>query len=102
LISINQETISGPHSEFDWKVDVYGFDLAVSNIFFFWLKEGGPENLRAEFGGDVFVMSSAYFYITQFPAPDDSDQEVSDSGNSVSSTKSFSSTTTHAPTPTPS
>jgi hypothetical protein len=43
---------NGPQKEFDWQVQLYSFDLSVSNVFFFWLKEGGLDTLGSTTSAD--------------------------------------------------
>ncbi|KAL2129001.1 hypothetical protein VTI74DRAFT_8370 [Chaetomium olivicolor] len=57
-------TENGPEKEFEWKVQLYDFDLDASNIFFFWLTEGASSNQGT---GKTKSMSSAYFNITDKP-----------------------------------
>ncbi|KAK3294030.1 uncharacterized protein B0H64DRAFT_433284 [Chaetomium fimeti] len=61
------QTNSGPANVLDWTVQLYDFDLESSNVFFFWLKEGGPENATGPVKGQT--MSSGYFNITDQPSP---------------------------------
>ncbi|KAH6628328.1 hypothetical protein F5144DRAFT_578676 [Chaetomium tenue] len=58
---------TGPADVLDWTVQLYDFDLETSNVFFFWLKEGGPENATGRITGRT--MSSGYFNITDQPSP---------------------------------
>ncbi|KAG7286649.1 hypothetical protein NEMBOFW57_008960 [Staphylotrichum longicolle] len=60
---------NGPQKQFDWPVQLYSFDLEVSNIFFFWLKEGGLDNVGLT---NIQHMTSAYFNITDAPLPSSS------------------------------
>jgi type II secretory pathway pseudopilin PulG len=83
-------TTDGSETEFDWQVQLYSFDLAVSNVFFFWLKEGGLENLGSV---EVEAMSSAYFNITDEPLPSSSPSIPSTSTSPPSSTTASASST---------
>ena len=51
---------------FKWDVQLYGLDLKESNVFFLWLKEGGPDNQN---NMNVNRMSTPYFNITNGPLP---------------------------------
>ncbi|KAL2173391.1 uncharacterized protein P884DRAFT_303464 [Thermothelomyces heterothallicus CBS 202.75] len=79
------QTTNGPQSEFNWTVQLYDFDLKKSNTFFFWLKEGGPENIGATKGK---LMSSAYFYITDAPLPKSQSSPTTTSSSSSSASSS--------------
>ncbi|KAL0943086.1 uncharacterized protein CTRU02_200971 [Colletotrichum truncatum] len=60
------EVVNGPKREFDWEVRTNNLDLGASNVFFFWLFEGITTNQ----GDTKFLsMSSAFFNITDEPAP---------------------------------
>ncbi|KAK4034209.1 hypothetical protein C8A01DRAFT_39340 [Parachaetomium inaequale] len=86
---------NGPEKEFDWLVQLSGFDLDVSNVFFFWLKEGGLENVGST---QVQSMASAYFNVTDEPLPSTSSSTAFSStitsSSSSSSTSSSSSSST--------
>lgn len=75
------ETTNGPNSRFDWLVQTYDFELAESNVFFFWLFQGGPDMQGNQTVGG---MPSSFFNMTDVEAP-----------------SSSSSTTSELPTPTP-
>ncbi|KAK3905563.1 hypothetical protein C8A05DRAFT_12639, partial [Staphylotrichum tortipilum] len=87
---------NGPQKQFDWQVQLYSFDLESSNIFFFWLKEGGVENLGST---KVQTMSSAYFNITDEPLPSSSSALSSTTTTSSSTLSTELSTTDSTPPP---
>ncbi|KAJ0162401.1 hypothetical protein CTA2_4629 [Colletotrichum tanaceti] len=60
------ETDEGPLKDFEWEVQSYELDLDSSNVFFFWLFEGDPS---AQGNQSAPGMSSAFFNITDQPAP---------------------------------
>ncbi|EAQ89640.1 predicted protein [Chaetomium globosum CBS 148.51] len=73
---------TGPAKALGWTVQLYDFDLESSNIFFFWLKEGGPENATGPVTGRT--MSSSYFNITDEPSPTTTSSSSSSSSTNPS------------------
>ncbi|KAI1405317.1 hypothetical protein F4819DRAFT_482834 [Hypoxylon fuscum] len=55
------ETTNDSASQFDWLVQEYDFDLASSNVFFFWMFEGAP-SLQGNQSNPQ--MSSSFFNLT--------------------------------------
>jgi hypothetical protein len=78
-------------------VQLYSFDLSVSNVFFFWLKEGGLDTLGST---TVQTMSSAYFNITDEPLPSSSTAISSTTTSLASSSTSATSSTLSSASPT--
>lgn len=75
---VNSTTLPDVRDSFNWTVQLYDFDLSISNVFFFWLFNGSADSQ-----GDTSVrdVSSAYF-------------NISSEDLSISSTTSTSSSTT--------
>ncbi|KAH6635968.1 hypothetical protein F5144DRAFT_591274 [Chaetomium tenue] len=59
-------TTAGPDTGFKWEVQLYGLDLTESNVFFLWLKQGGPDNQN---NMNADNLSTPYFNITNGPLP---------------------------------
>ncbi|KAL4794812.1 hypothetical protein BDV19DRAFT_389948 [Aspergillus venezuelensis] len=80
-----------PTLNFTWVTQLYNFDLAVSNVFFFWINDNVPDE----------AIPSAYFIITE---PDrETTSSVSSSSStltSISTSASTSSLTSETSTPT--
>ncbi|KAK4033333.1 hypothetical protein C8A01DRAFT_19693, partial [Parachaetomium inaequale] len=76
--------VNGPATQFKWEVQLYGLDLTFSNIFYLWLREGGPDN---RMNMNAKSISTPYFNITD---------------DSLASTSSTTSTTTSLSTALPS
>lgn len=76
---------------FAWTVDLYEFDLGVSNVFFFWIFEGSAANQ----GTSLIQVSSAYFNISDEAVP-----SPSSSYTASAATTSLSSTVSSQPTDT--
>ncbi|KAG6354674.1 hypothetical protein INS49_004692 [Diaporthe citri] len=62
----NSMALPDDQSSFTWTVKLYNFDIALSNVFFFWIFNGSSSNQ-----GDMSVpnVSSAYFNITTDDPP---------------------------------
>ncbi|KAK4137118.1 hypothetical protein BT67DRAFT_95508 [Trichocladium antarcticum] len=78
------KTTDGPVREFDWQVQLYKFDLASSNIFFFWLKEGAA-SAQGKNGPN---MSSAYFNMTDKALPSSSKKTAATTSTTTSAVPS--------------
>ncbi|KAF6805489.1 hypothetical protein CSOJ01_09488 [Colletotrichum sojae] len=78
------ETTQGPQKEFTWKVDVGKLELGASDIYFLWFFEGGPSNQGRTREG-LEEWSSAYFNITDKPAPRSSSRTTSTSTSQLTS-----------------
>lgn len=85
------ETDAGPLKELEWEVQTYQLDLASSNVFFLWLFEGGPS---VQGNQSVPQMSSAFFNITDQPAPSSSVDSTPSTTLETSTTTLFASSTT--------
>lgn len=85
-------TLPDVRDSFSWEVQLYDFDLSVSNVFFFWLFNGSSSNQ-----GDTSIadLSSAYFNISSDDPP-----SSSTSASSSTTTTSGSSTATASATTT--
>jgi hypothetical protein len=53
-------------TDFDWRVQVYDFDLDDSDVYFFWIFEG-DESMQGNMSSSR--MASPYFQITSKPSP---------------------------------
>ncbi|KAF6821447.1 hypothetical protein CPLU01_12477 [Colletotrichum plurivorum] len=78
------ETTQGPQKEFTWKVDLGKLELGASDVYFLWFFEGGPSNQGRTREG-LEEWSSAYFNITDKPAPRSSSQTTSTSTSKLTS-----------------
>jgi hypothetical protein len=82
------ESTNGPAiTQFDWVVQIYGFDLRTSNIFFFWLIQG---DAMQQGNQSAPGFSSAIFNITDQGSPSGSvsSQPTTKSQTSQTSTSS--------------
>ncbi|ROV87585.1 hypothetical protein VMCG_10614 [Cytospora schulzeri] len=82
---VNSTTLPDVRDSFNWTVQLYDFDLSISNVFFFWLFNGSESSQ-----GDTSVrdVSSAYFNI--------SNEDVSSSSTSASLSSATSQSTSSA------
>ncbi|KAI1467701.1 uncharacterized protein F4812DRAFT_405803 [Daldinia caldariorum] len=55
------QTVNNAATQFTWLVQAYDFDLAVSNVFFFWMFDGDPS---LQGNQQIPQMSSAFFTIS--------------------------------------
>ncbi|KAI0144528.1 hypothetical protein GGR57DRAFT_481768 [Xylariaceae sp. FL1272] len=78
-------TTNGAVSQFTWNVQVYQFDLSISNVFFLWLTSAS----------DSRSLSSHYFNITDKPLTSSTTAVTSSTTSTVAAT-----TTTSLPTQT--
>lgn len=84
-------TLPDERSSFTWTVDLYDFDIALSNVFFFWIFNGSASNQ-----GDMDVpnVSSAYFNITADDPPTATSSTSSSTTSSATSKTSASTSST--------
>ncbi|BCS25420.1 uncharacterized protein APUU_50131A [Aspergillus puulaauensis] len=75
-------------SNFTWTVQLYGFDLDYSNVFFFWINSDTPEGF-----------TSAYFNISEPDATSTTDGTATHSPSSITNTTSSISSSTASDTP---
>ncbi|KAK3935645.1 hypothetical protein QBC46DRAFT_396968 [Diplogelasinospora grovesii] len=90
------QTLGNTITEFNWTVQLYGFHLAASNVFFFWLHPGQAQDQGNEL---VPTVPSSYFNIT---TSRDSVSSSSASSSSATSSSYSSSPSTSISIPTPS
>ncbi|KAI5863209.1 hypothetical protein GGS23DRAFT_596978 [Durotheca rogersii] len=76
------QTTSGAVTQFDWSVQVYGFDLKYSDVFFLWLSplDGGDGDEKP------LSLTTRYFNITEKPPPAPSSSSRASSRPSPSAT----------------
>ncbi|KAI1804903.1 hypothetical protein F4811DRAFT_256848 [Daldinia bambusicola] len=99
------QTVNNAATQFTWLVQAYDFDLAVSNIFFFWMFEGDPS---LQGNQAIPQMSSAFFTISN-ESIDNTTTETSpsstlpfQSATQITAQETTETATTQLATPTPS
>ncbi|KAI1480086.1 hypothetical protein F4774DRAFT_379624 [Daldinia eschscholtzii] len=90
------QTVNNAATQFTWLVQAYDFDLAISDVFFFWMFEGDP-SLQGNQSSPQ--MSSAFFNLSN-ETTDSTTTEASPS--STSAFQAATQETTQSTTPAPS